>query len=107
MSKLGTPATPRFPNPADEPHIAASTCSLSSKVGIALEELEEAKRAANWFIVCRSLVWSSPTRVLRVERGVTRHVRTCHYLFRNFHSPRRVSLGLGSTATFSGLLDML
>ena len=52
ISNAGTPSLPRLPKPAVDPQRAASPLysSFSLLVGIALEELEDAKRVANEFM---------------------------------------------------------
>lgn len=54
-SNVGTPSLPRLPNPAVDPQVAASApySSFSELFGIALEELLDAKRVANVFIVVK------------------------------------------------------
>lgn len=54
MSKAGTPAVPRLPKPAEEPQRAASVSFSPLFATKALEELEDAKRVANEFMVERA-----------------------------------------------------
>lgn len=57
MSNVGTPAAPRLPKPAEEPQSAASTGSFSlPTLWRPLDELEDAKRVANEFMVERASV---------------------------------------------------